>query len=258
MKTNRSTTNLIFAIASLAALALACQFATGGNESATQEAADLAATESSLQGTQAALAAPTQTPQPTTAPTRTPQPTREPFFTEEFEQDLDDWSYFSFGDGEADYYLENGSLVFDMQEESTFSYLIYDGQEYTDVRLDAEVQNLGANKNWVSLVCRESDRGWYEFNIGNDGYYVIYYYDATSDDFRELYSGGSSAIHTGKKSNQYTAICEGDRLSLLINGVETRTVTHEALSEGHIGVSTSSYDIVPVLLEFDWLMISQP
>jgi hypothetical protein len=50
----------------------------------------------------------------------------------------------------------------------------YDPYVYEDVRIDARVINRGVNNNNVSLVCRYTDSGWYEFNIANNGLYWIY------------------------------------------------------------------------------------
>ena len=262
MSANKRSHSLLFALAILTLAALACSI--GGSTSSTP-AADLAGTLSALEATQAALEAAQN--QATEAPAATEAVEDEvvtedapAFYTEEFDGDISLWTYFWTSGEEEDFdiYTQDGNLVFDIPQEDVVAYLTYDAYFYSDVRLDARVRNLGANKNWVSLVCRESDLGWYEFNIGNDGYYTIYLFDEIDDEYQELYSGGSQAIKTGKATNDYTVICNGDKLSLYINGVETRTVTNDFLDEGRVGISASSYDVVPVLLYYEWLQISEP
>ena len=62
----------------------------------------------------------------------------------------------------------------------------------------------------------------------------------------------------GKDVNEYTAICDGDKLTLMINGEEIRTVRHSRLESGKAGLSVSSFDFTPVVIEFDYFTVSVP
>jgi hypothetical protein len=145
-----------------------------------------------------------------------------------------------------------------VQGEYIWAYLLYDSYTYTDVRIDFTAENLGSNNNNVSLICRDNERGWYEFNVANNGLYWIYRYTVSDDTFHELYSGGVSNLRTGKDTNDYTAICEGDELTLGVNGTEVRTVSDSTFDEGQVGVGISSFEFTPVLVEFDYVQISEP
>lgn len=60
------------------------------------------------------------------------QPDSARFFTEDFDEDINDWSYF-LTSGEKDYLgleLDNGYLIFDLQ--SIWVYALYDPVYYTD------------------------------------------------------------------------------------------------------------------------------
>lgn len=259
---NTRNTKIWIAVALLVAVSVACGGSTGGND---DQAANLAATQQSLEATQAALAnqpAPTQAPAATDAPAE-PAATEEApaFYTEEFDEVNELWTYFLMSGEDADLSIvtEDGQMVFDIQEEQVYAYLTYDAYYYEDVRIDTSARNLGSNNNNVSLVCRETEDGWYEFNIANNGLYSILRYDADIDEYTLIYNGGSTAIHTGKATNEYTAICEGDTLSLFINGVEARTVDHDnRYPEGRVGISVSSFENVPVTVNFEWVTISEP
>jgi hypothetical protein len=121
------------------------------------------------------------------------------------------------------------------------------------------VENLGRNTNNVSLICRYDDsRGWYEFNVANNGKYNIYFYDMVTEQYIALYSGGSNDINMGRATNEYTAICNGNTLTLGINGVEVRTIKDNRLSEGTVGISVSSFDITPIQVEYDYFIASVP
>jgi len=185
------------------------------------------------------------------------------YFTEEFDGLIPDWTYFLMSGDENKMTLEsgNGVLTFNLDGEELYVYVLYDPYTYTDVRLDARVENRGFNSNEVSLICRyDPDYGWYEFAIGNDGLYSIYAYDAIAQGYETLYNGGSTVIHSGKDVNEYTVICSGKTLALYINGVEERTITENrfAFREGQVGISTSSFDVLPIIVEWDWVTISEP
>jgi len=188
----------------------------------------------------------------------------EAFFYDEFDGDLDYYSLFSMSgdtdDPKMGVYSEDGALVFDLQDTYLWPYVLYDPYTYQDVRVDFEAENLGNNNNMVALVCRyDPDRGWYEFNVTNSGLYDIYYYDAvTANDYQRLYNGGSTAINMGKATNTYTITCQGNNLSLYINGVLARTVQDNNLKEGQVGFSVSSFENYPVTVNINWLSVSEP
>jgi hypothetical protein len=127
----------------------------------------------------------TPTPLPTSTPADTPTPEAQAFFTEEFNSSADLWSYFIIdGYQEKNRLVEedepkvsvgtnNGYLVFEINKNYQYVYVTYDPYTYTDVRIDVRAENFGVNKNNVSLICRYSDQGWYEFNIANNGLYSI-------------------------------------------------------------------------------------
>ncbi|MFN2199302.1 MAG: trypsin-like peptidase domain-containing protein [Anaerolineales bacterium] len=172
--------------------------------------------------------------------------------------DLSDWFYYMMNGSEDDFSLDvaNGVLHWEDTNTDTWAYLINDQIEMPDVQIDVSVENLGVNKNDTSLICRYNDRGWYEFNIGSDGVWTILRYDDAG--YTALYTGGSYDINMGKDTNDFTAVCTGDSLSLYINGVETRTVTDRTFSTGYVGISVSSFDAAPVIKEFDYVVFSLP
>jgi len=198
---------------------------------------------------------------PTPRPTRTPFPTPNPYFRDDFDNtsSLDDIYLTWFGDENYfDYYIQDGELILNINTIDTYVYFVYEDFHYDDVRIDVEVRNDGDYVNWITLVCRWSDLGWYEFNVGSDGFYEIYRYDDPTNNFVSLYDGGSTYINTGLDTNIFTAICQGDTLSLLINGHEARTITDNRLSSGSAGFSGSSLATSNVDVGFGWVEFSRP
>ena len=183
------------------------------------------------------------------------------FYFEDFEPDsntVDYWSWFttSGNENEFDIYTQDGNLVFDIKGEDIYSYYSYDPWFYENVRVDARAENRGMNNNNVSLICRGTDDGWYEFSIANNGLWWIWAYDGT---YTSLANGGSNAVNMGKGVNEYTIMCYGQTLALYINGVKVHTMQEKnfAFQEGQVGIGVSSFDVLPILVEFDWVNISE-
>jgi S1-C subfamily serine protease len=172
------------------------------------------------------------------------------FYTEEFDGDLGNYTYFEYhgNDDDVNLYTEDGSLVFDLQKDNLWTYVTYDPYTYTDVTITMVADNRGRNSNNVTLLCRYSDTddSWYEFNISNGGEYWIYAH--VDGGFETVANGGSTAVHQGKDTNTYTASCIGNQLTLYINGVEVNSVTEtqHGLDEGQVGFGVSSFDVLPI------------
>jgi len=188
------------------------------------------------------------------------------FYREEFDYVNDNYWYdvitFSGGGTFDDVTVEvyDGVLQIENNGQELYTYVYYDPYIYTDVRIDLEVDNLGLSDNSVQLVCRyDPDYGWYEYNIDNDGEWILWYYDEVlTKGYVSLYDGGSTAINMGRDKNIYTMICQGREISLYINGVFTKTVEHKDLKEGMVAFGVSSYDSYPVKVNVNWFEISEP
>lgn len=257
---------LFFFFSVLAIVSLACGVGGGNNTPPTQ-----------------AVVQPTQPPPPTEVPptevvatepptaTEPPAPEAQQFFTEEFDNPLsNDWSILTVtGSDDADpdkvtVEPENGQLIWNFDSEWVYYYLFYEAFTYEDVQVEVRADNRGRNNNNVSLICRyDPDVGWYEFNIANNGLYDIFYAEIDNDGdiiYNRITNGGSNAINQGKDVNEYLISCKGEELSLTINGDEVNTISERnyGLREGGVGVSVSSFNVLPILIEMDWIRISEP
>jgi len=215
--------------------------------------------------------------QPTAAVVVTEEPTEEPtevyvasdtsendaqdYFTEEFEGDTGNWSWFMMSGDEdkMDLYTEDGYLVFDLEGEQQYVYVMYDPYTYSDVKVEVRAENRGKNTNNVSLICNYTDKyGWYEISITNGGMYYFYIYSELDGGYGLLASGGSKNVITGRHENTYTAVCEGNELALYINGYLEYEMTDNLynLTEGQIGFGVSSFDVLPIIVYVDYVDIS--
>jgi hypothetical protein len=152
---------------------------------------------------------------------------------------------------------ERGALKFYLESPWQYVYYIYTPHTYQNVRIDYEVENKGVNTNNVGLVCRYTDYGYYEFIATSGGYYsIMRYYE---DGNKELATGGIKSIRFGtEKKNQFTAVCDGEYLTFIVNDVEIARVHDDEITEGYAGINVSAEDVVPVQIEVNWIQISEP
>lgn len=208
---------------------------------------------------------------PTVLPTTTKVP--QDFFAIQFDEEPANWSQFSINGENSvlnnntigiNVYTEDGFLIFDINRKLSWIYSIYNGFDYDNVRIDANIENRGVNTNNVSLICRYSEEdGWFEFNVTSSGLYNIYFARPRFDgyvSYTEIASGGSNDIKPGIEANMYTAICNEDNLTLMINEKSVREVDASKfdLPMGKIGISVSSFMDVPVKVKFNSVTISLP
>jgi hypothetical protein len=206
-------------------------------------------------------------------PTDPPPPTDEPavsndppvYYIEEFDSSLDFYTYFVFNgvDGGSDMiFLDNGNLSFNIDNRDTWVYVAYDPYVYGDVRVGLSAENRGVNSQRVSLFCRLSSDGWFEFNIGGDGLYEVYVFDSLNNSFQLIGNGGSNDIRLGRDTNIYVAECIGNELRLYVNDnlVNTFTIPSDFrfMDEGQVGFAVSSFNSLPVVMNINWFGIEAP
>jgi len=227
---------------------------------------------------------PEQPQQPAQQPTKEPEPTKVPeteapateapateepaqaqdFFREEFDpdSDLSNWEYFTLGSGTDDELKieqEGDHMLFDLGDEDLYVYFMYTAYTYEDVSITMSAENRGRNNNNVSLVCRMNDDGtqWYEFSVESGGLWYLY---AIDEGYNIIGNGGTNALKQGKEVNEYQMICEGDDITMYVNGdkIETITDTKYGFNEGQGGFNISSLNVLPITVDVDWFDISQP
>jgi len=265
MKTLRP---LFFFIGLLLIVGLACNAVGGTTPAQTQPPAQ--PQQPAQPQAPAATDAPTDAAA-TVAPTEAPASSAQQFYTEEFDSALStDWSVLTVtGSDKANadkvtVDAKDGKLVWDFQSEYVYYYLFYGAYKYDDVRVDVRATNRGKNNNSISLICRYDPKvGWYEFNIANSGVYNIIYAERNSDgniSYNTIIDGGSNAIKQGKDTNEYGISCKGTQLTLYINGKEVKSISEKkyGLRDGQIGMSVSSFNVLPIQIEMEWFKISQP
>jgi hypothetical protein len=248
---------LLLFISLMVIISLACSGVAGG--------------EAPASNTDPTAQVPTSAPAPTERPTDIPLPTTVPptvgpqeFFTEEFgvNSNQDNWYYFSYGSGdEANLRIEQDGegLTFDLGALDLYLYYIYEPITYKDTKLTIVAENQGVNNNNVSLVCRldADNENWYEFSFESGGVWYLYAYD---DGYNVIDNGGSNELKQGKAVNEYGMTCEGNVITMYINGKMLKSYTDRAydFSEGQVGFNISSLNVLPVTVNVQSFDIAEP
>lgn len=196
---------------------------------------------------------PTETPIPTNtvpaatpttlAPTQMPLPDNTLYF-DDF-SDLDSgWDQYSDIKAEIGYLNNQYRIWIDTAKAQ---YWFDSGKTFADVQLETELTITdGPDVNSAGLVCRlNPDTGdMIQFLIDGQGRYGI----IARQEFQDTYLGAdgmqfSDAIHPIGEPNKIQAVCNGDMVSLRVNGVELLTAQSPIGStEGRVGVFVNLTD----------------
>ncbi len=106
------------------------------------------------------------------------------------------------------------------------------------------------------LICRYVDGdNFYGLEISEDGYYSIWKY--SSGEYVSLLDWQSTSLIDTSRRMKISAACVGDRLSLYLDGQLLAEVQDSDLSSGAAGLLTGSWDIAPLTIGFDNLVVRQ-
>jgi hypothetical protein len=205
---------------------------------------------------------PSLSPVPSSAPTETLAPAPRTV-DEEFNGSLPYWSFMQIDNGQPfpGPSVDAGYLVFNLTAPNQWAYALYGGQDYQNVRVDAQVE-VRAGDGALGIVCRYNEKdGWYEFNIYSDQTYMLLYGQWLAQGvvhYTPLYHGDSEKIKNG--ANEIGLLCEDSLITPSINGVQMRKWDEQkfGLTGGEVGISASSFDNVPFTSAYDWFKVSEP
>ena len=262
MKTFRP---LFFFSSLLLIVGLACSALGGGDTPPAQPQQPIQEQPTQPPAPVVTEAPPTEAPVATNT-TSAPEPPVSQFFTEEFDRDPgSDWAVDILGPG-ADAHKDSvvteysdGKFRIELPEQDLYYYYTYSGFSYDNVRLDLRADNRGVNTNNISLFCRLSDEGWYEWSVGSGGDWVLY---AVTDKYYDIASGGTTFLKLGKEVNEFAMVCNDKKIAMFVNGQEIKqspiTDNKYVLRDGSVGFNISSLNKVPVIVEVEWFKVSEP
>jgi len=135
------------------------------------------------------------------------------------------------------------------------------GYEFTDVRIEVEaIKIAGPDNNTFGIMCRMRDeKNYYAFVISSDGYAGIIkveegVYQLINSETMEF----APSVNQGESINYLIATCQGNELSLDINGVNQFSIKDGSFASGDVGLIAGSFDEAGVDIYFDNLTVFQP
>lgn len=213
-----------------------------------------------------ATAIPTDTPTPAPTPTPLPTATLAPppaQFDAGFDASLPYWSFVTANTaGAIAPELSGTSLVFELAQPEQWAYAIYAKQDYSAVQITASADLQADGLSSAGLVCGyDAKTGWFEFDIFSDHTYSVMFGQWLADGvaaYTRLRTDTSEFI--AATSNEITLNCAGNLLSPSVNGTALSRVdvTRFGTTTGGIGLSASSFLVVPARIEFGKLSVSTP
>jgi hypothetical protein len=135
---------------------------------------------------------------------------------------------------------------------NTETILLKDSYWLPDVYVETkETKVSGPNRMNVGLICRYSDRGWYQFSITSGGYWQIW--KQYENKWKLLKDGASKYINVESDPNILQASCVGNNLTFWVNENKVGETTDRDLTEGQVGVCVVTFDMKGAKVEFEYL-----
>ncbi|MEA5079090.1 MAG: hypothetical protein VB013_11030 [Anaerolineaceae bacterium] len=192
-------------------------------------------------------------------PVATAAPGGTVLFSDEFDDNANHWGTSNSATGAVSFVYEGLDIKVDQPNSLLWSVA---GKKYADVKIDVDGVLLSGPSNDVfGAVCRFSDANhFYGFLISHDGYYGIFKMENGSLILADQDQGlkYSDVILQGGTVNHITATCQGDKLSLAVNGQLLSIVQDDSYASGQIGLIAGTYENGGSELFFDHLQVSQP
>jgi len=156
---------------------------------------------------------------------------------------------------------ENGFLKYVFPNTETYLYTFYQKEMPADVQIETSYLNVDTQSSEASIACRvdpiNKDR-WYDFRIVHfEKAAVIYYFEK-----KEVYGDQYTRLAYAKlpvelfrdKENRLEARCQGDTLTLSLNGQQVISIQDSRLSsDGLIGIGGMSHKRIPMSISFNYV-----
>jgi hypothetical protein len=144
---------------------------------------------------------------------------------------------------------EDGQIRLELLPGNDTNFAFFNkSNDFKDVIVQAEARYLESSASYVSVICRASEKGWYEFRINSQGYYEVLKFDQyLKDQGKNAYIDligktlRSPLVKTGKEINRLALSCSGNQLKAYINSEQVfmdrrpLEISDDSFSEGTIG-----------------------
>jgi hypothetical protein len=192
----------------------------------------------------------------------TPTPTRDQqpsglLLEDDFGDDGSGWEEGDYSGGSVGY--GPGYYYVSVEPDSFMWGVAY--RSFDDVIIEVEATQHSApwnDNNGYGVVCREQGDGdGYYLFVSGDGAYSIF--KGVGGDVEMLVEWTASpVVRQGDTTNDIRAICNGRRLTLIVNGEELASTTDDDYSQGDIGVAATTFESESTEIHFDNLVVREP
>ena len=184
-----------------------------------------------------------------------------PLFQDDFDNPRSGWGADRREKFERGY--EEGEYFIKLYEPNWFIWA-NPGERFEDVSVEVDAYLAsGSQDGHFGVICRHVDvDNFYYFAISADGYYAIFR-RVDGGDLEILTRDGSGmapspAIRTGEQTNHILALCQGDELSLYVNGQLLEKVSDDTHTRGDVGIGAGSGPEGNVRVRFDDFTVTRP
>ncbi|MBN1440858.1 MAG: hypothetical protein JW929_15735 [Anaerolineales bacterium] len=198
------------------------------------------------------------------AETPEPEPTATQsnvIFEDDFSSSASGWGSLSDEYGTSSY--TDGAYVITVEETLTYLFEdLDDPADLADVQVDVDIMASDEVLHDAGVLCRIQDSdNFYYFIIASDGYYAIGKFKDGEDILlgtEDMLKDTDGVIRQGAADNHLQAVCAGNQLTLVVNGIELFSVEDEDFASGAVGLIAGSYEDVPVTVIFDNFVLAKP
>jgi hypothetical protein len=153
-------------------------------------------------------------------------------------------------------------LLIEINKPQMVQYATLTEPIFDDFNLEVEGRILSGSphSSYGVLFRMQNPQQFYRFEITGDGTYILERHDA--DGSRYLFMGDwrdAESINQGQNMiNRLGVDVKGSNISLFVNGMLLEQFTDDVYSSGYIGLDAGTFDIAPVQVAFDNLLIRPP
>jgi len=178
-------------------------------------------------------------------------------FQDDFSSPASGWDRYKSAEGTMDY---DGGAYRIVVNALQVNFWSTPHQDFSDARIEVDAGKIaGPDENRIGLICRYTNNQYYFFVISSDGYYGIgIFNNGQSALLGQTQMQSSDKIKIGTAINHLRADCNGDTLSLVVNGFLVAQVHDPNLKHGDVGLLAGTFTHPGVDVIFDNFVVMKP
>jgi hypothetical protein len=153
-------------------------------------------------------------------------------------------------------------LLIEVKEPDLVQYATLTEPTFSDfsLQVDGRLLSGSSHSSYGVLFRMQGPEQFYRFEVTADGTYLLERHDAGGS--RNLFMGDwhdSEAINEGLNVvNKLGVRANGSKVSLFVNDEFLQEVTDSAYQEGNIALDAGTFDLAPIHVSFDNLLVTPP